>query len=304
MKSFFIYGSIAAGIFVGLVIFPSSAFASTNISASASQHWAWNDEIGWIDFSTTGNVTVSPTQLSGYASSSVGSLSLDCGTSPSGNICSSGNGFYKVANDGNGDLSGWAWNDDVGWISFYWGDASSTYPAVGSTTVACASYGPSYCGVRISPSTGIFSGWAWNDTIGWIDFNCANTGICGTSQFDVVTSWLELSESGMLDSQTFDTGVASGAQLNSIIWQGTLPSGTAVGFQIAVSNSSSGPWNFIGPDGTSASTYSTITPGTPIPLLNYASLIGRYFRYRAILTTNFAQTVSPTVNDIVVNWSP
>ena len=111
---------------------------------------------------------------------------------------------------------------------------------------------------------------------------------------NVVTSYSAAATTGMLDSQTFDTGVTSGAQLNSIMWKGGVPSGTSVGFQIAVSNSSSGPWSFIGPDGTSATTYTGVA-GTPISLSNYSSLAGRYFRYRAILTTNTGQTVSPTV---------
>jgi hypothetical protein len=76
-----------------------------------------------------------------------------------------------------------------------------------------------------------------------------------------------------------------------------------VGFQIAVSNSASGPWNFIGPDGTSATTYTNIS-GSPISLGNYSSLDGRYFRYRVILTTNTGQTATPQVTSVIVNWSP
>jgi hypothetical protein len=138
-----------------------------------------------------------------------------------------------------------------------------------------------------------------------ISFNCNNTSSCGTSNFDVATSWAAQPKTGTLDSQTFDTGVASGAQLNSITWKGNAPSGTSVGFQIAVSNSANGPWNFVGPDGTSGTIYagSGVTGGT-VSLSNYASLIGRYFRYRVILSTNTGQSVSPQVTSVVVNWSP
>lgn len=298
MKKTFFYSLVIAGT-LGILLFApplARAATGTNISPGSSAHWAWNDEIGWIDFYTTNSVTVSAAQLTGYASSSAGSISLDCATSPSGNICGSSN--YKVTNDGSGDLAGWAWNDEIGWISFYWGDTSSTYPTA-TTTALCQSYG-SYCGVSIS--SGVFQGWAWNDTVGWIDFNCDNGGgICGTSNFNVTTSWIPQAATGTVDSETFDTGVANGAELNSVTWKGSLPAGTSVGFQFAVSNSSSGPWNYIGPDGTSATTYSGLF-NAPISL-NY-SLNGRYFRYRTILTTNTAQTATPRVDDVIVNWSP
>lgn len=299
MKSFLIYGGIIGGTLALLLFSLPAAHAATNIDAPAASSSAWNDEIGWINFYTTGNVTVTSQQLSGYASSSAGYISLDCYTSPNGNICGTSN--YKVANDGSGNLSGWAWNDTYGWISFYWGNASASSTA--STTALCQSYS-GYCGVSID-STGTFHGWAWNDTIGWISFNCSNTSSCGTSNFNVASSWVAQPATGTLDSQTFDTGVTGGAQLNSITWKGNVPSGTSVGFQIAVSNSSTGPWNFVGPDGTSGTVYSGsgITGGI-ISLSNYASLIGRYFRYRVILTTNTGQTVSPEVTSVVVNWSP
>ena len=298
MKLFFIYAAAALTVLGAFMLAPAHALAATNISSATGQYWAWNDEVGWINFYTTGNVTVSAAQLTGYASSSVGYISLDCGTSPNGNICGTSN--YKVSNNGAGNLSGWAWNDTIGWISFYWGNASASSTA--STTALCQSYN-GYCGVSIN-SSGVFSGWAWNDTIGWIDFNCSNVS-CSSSNFSVVSTWAAQAATGTLDSQTFDTGDASGAQMNSITWKGNVPTGTSVNFQIAVSNSSSGPWNFIGSDGTSGTTYSCSgLSGCTIPLGNYSSLIGRYFRYRVILGTNTAQTVSPVVNSVIINWSP
>jgi len=111
---------------------------------------------------------------------------------------------------------------------------------------------------------------------------------------------------GVLDSATFDT--RSPSQLNSLVWRGTVPSGTSVNFQIAVSNSSNGPWNFVGPDGTGNTVYSG-SPGTPIPFQScslYSSCYllfsnYRYFRYRVNLLSNGLYT--PTVTSVVVNWS-
>lgn len=36
-----------------------------------------------------------------------------------------------------------------------------------------------------SPTAFNLSGWAWSGNIGWISFNCSNTGICGTSNYGV-----------------------------------------------------------------------------------------------------------------------
>ena len=114
--------------------------------------------------------------------------------------------------------------------------------------------------------------------------------------------------SGTLDSVVFDTRDTSGAQLNTVLWQGTQPGGTQVGFQIAVSNSSSGPWNFIGPSGD-GTTYFIGGPGNPISLQgsngSYSLFTGyRYLRYRVILFSDPTGTATPAVNNIIVNWSP
>lgn len=68
------------------------------------------------------------------------------------------------------DVTGWAWagggkiNDvataTIGWISFNSTDYGGTIPY----------------GVRLSTSTGYFSGYAWAENIGWISFNRSETG--------------------------------------------------------------------------------------------------------------------------------
>jgi hypothetical protein len=289
-------------LFCASCFLPHAAFAATNISSSASQHWAWNDIIGWIDFYTPNNITVSSTNLSGYASSSMGPLSLDCNTSPSGTICGTSN--YQVGNDGSGNLSGWAWNDAIGWISFFWGDATANPTATSTYTSTCTSYGL-YCGVYIDAS-GNFHGYAWNDAVGWISFNCLDPSICGTSNYEVATTWAAVGTTGYLDSTAFDTGVASGTELNSVLWQGSLNglANGSVGFQFAGSNSSSGPWVFTGPDGTASTSYIGL-PGVPIPITNYATYNAyRYLRYRIILVSGVGQVASPQVTDVSIDWSP
>jgi hypothetical protein len=287
--------AIAVFLLAAALFFSRAATAEatvTNISGAATDHWAWNDLIGWLDFYGTDTVTVTSKNLTGYASSTAGDVSLDCHTTSHSppDICGQSN--YQVTNDGLGDLSGWGWNDEYGWISFDChntggcgtGPASSTYEVV------------------IDPNTGIFSNYAWNDVIGWISFNCADYGGCA-SNYKVVTSWIATSTTGSLDSTVYDTGVAGGAQLNSVLWRGSQPGGTAVEFQFAVSSSSTEPWIFRGPDGTT-NTFYTGNSGVSIPLDYTFFNNQRYFRYRVTLVSNQAQTVSPRVDDVIVNWSP
>ncbi len=275
---------LAVGLNVFLFVF--LAEAATNISSDTSSHWAWNDIVGWMDFYNTNTITVSSQGLTGYASSSAGDISLDCHTTSAGNICSQSN--YRVTNDGSGSLTGWGWNDTYGWISFdcnnNGGCAQSNYR------------------VYIDGS-GNFHNYAWNDQVGWISFNCDNNGGCGTSNYKVLTSWVATSAVMTLDSTAYDTGVITGAQLNSVLWHGDLPSGTAVRFQFAVSNSSSGPWNYMGTDGTSNTYYNT-GPDASLRLDYLLFNNSRYFRYRIFLVSDQAQRLSPRVDDVIVNWSP
>lgn len=277
--SFFLAAVFLAGV--------QTASAATNISSTTTDHWAWNDAIGWMDFYNTNSIIVSSQNLTGYASSSAGDISLDCHTTSVGNICLQSN--YQVTNDGIGNLSNWGWNDQYGWISF---DCHNN-----------GGCGASNYQVYINGTTGDFNNYAWNDVLGWISFNCVNTGGCGTSNYKVNTSWLATSTVATLDSSIFDTGVGAGAELNSVLWHGNLPAGTSVRFQFATSNASAGPWTYIGTDGTS-NTYYSAGPGISLKLSYTPHNNKRYFRYRVFLQSNLNQTLSPRVDDIIVNWSP
>ena len=259
-----------------LLLTTTSTFGAIN--SSTPHYWGWDDLIGWLDFWNNGNgVTVTSQNLTGYASSSAGDISLDCHTTRLGNIC--GQSDYQVANDGKGDLSGWGWNDTYGWISF----SGANYQ------------------VTINAS-GTFHGYAWNDIVGWISFNCADNSSCGNSAYDVETTWTPSSpDSGYLESATFDTNSISSA-LNSVVWQGSQPASTTVGFQFAVSDASSDPWDFTGLDGTSLTYWLPLGPGIPLSL-SYAYTGFRYFRYRVYLIDNGSPT-GPQVNSVSVNWSP
>ncbi|HUY69532.1 MAG TPA: hypothetical protein VMU70_00695 [Candidatus Tyrphobacter sp.] len=313
----FVSGSFALAVALFYLSAPQ-ALASTNISSVSPDYYAWNDNIGWVDFYSTGNVEVTSTGLSGYATSTngYGYIALDCHTTPGSpsNICSTSN--FQVVNDGSGNLAGWAWNDQFGWISFC-GNASGGSTWNGSTWVCPAS--PTYQ-VKVDLN-GDFSGWAWNDNVGWFSFNCTNTSSCGTVSYKVNNTW-SVAASGWLISSTFDAGAE--VAFNSILWNGTQPTGTDVKLQLATANCSNGAtdppacatnvgWGgsktsgdgaFIGPDGTSATYYAPVGPGTPAPITTYYANNKRYYEYEATLEKGTNTTSTPTVTGVVVNWSP
>ncbi|MBI2279047.1 MAG: hypothetical protein HYU81_03230 [Candidatus Brennerbacteria bacterium] len=293
------------------------AGAATNVSSASNERLAWDDENGWWDFYSTNTVTIYGTRLEGYASSTVGDLSLDCATTASGNVCASSN--YGVCNgpgphatdgacasgDASGDLTGYAWNDAMGWVSFNCNQSSHG----GANNCVSSNYKVSI------DANGNFSGYAWNDVAGWLSFNCADAGgsSCGDSNYKVITSWRATSTFAYLESSVFDTERSEGGALQSIVWQGSQPSGASVDFQIATSSSSSGPWTFYGPGGSSVAYY-----GAECPLSGIASPgagpdkaicvdknagAARYLRYKIRLRSNLLQTQTPSVDDVILIWT-
>jgi hypothetical protein len=99
--------------------------------------------------------------------------------------------------------------------------------------------------------------------------------------------------SGTLESSTFDAGAAVSA--NELDFTTVTPTGTSVEFQIA-SNTDNSTWNYVGPDGTSATYY---TSAGAVPL---AAESGRYFRYKATLTGTSSTT--PIIDDVTLTYSP
>ncbi|MDE2001465.1 MAG: LamG domain-containing protein [Patescibacteria group bacterium] len=96
-------------------------------------------------------------------------------------------------------------------------------------------------------------------------------------------------------SSVYDTGAVNGAQYNTIIWQGSQPSGSSVQFKLAASNSPTGPWNYVGAPATPAG------PNVQASLdaTNFAN--NRYFK----VMTNFTGSSGsmPRIDDIIVDWS-
>lgn len=158
---------------------------------------AWSEAVGYIQFNPPGpypdgtksaTLDIQSRDVTGWAR--ICSLSNDPVNCSGGNgmgwiSMSTTTGDYGVELDEENTFKGYAWSDDIGWISFGsincdadrdgWGDGG-TCP---DNTVAIPDY-------RVSVVTNV-SGYAWNDTYGWFSFNCANSnaGGCGGGFYGV-----------------------------------------------------------------------------------------------------------------------
>jgi hypothetical protein len=104
--------------------------------------------------------------------------------------------------------------------------------------------------------------------------------------------------SGSLESSTFDTG-SSSSTYTTLNWEPTSQDpAVTVKFQLATNNTNDGTevWNFVGPDGTSGTYYTT--PGSSISPANNNK---RYVRYKAYLSTT-DNIKNPTVTGVNVNY--
>ncbi len=143
--------------------------------------FAWNDSVGWINFNDT-KVNVKNNEIIGTANVLSGGdvISFNCNDTGS---CAKSN--YKVTVDTTtGDLHGYAWSDNYGWLSFNCLEGSE------SKTSVC---GTSNYKVSIDQHNGEWSGHAWSSNIGWISFNCETGGtngsnVCATSNYKVSDS--------------------------------------------------------------------------------------------------------------------
>ncbi len=86
--------------------------------------------------------------------------------------------------------------------------------------------------------------------------------------------------------------VAGTTQWGTLSWNATVPANTTLQFQAAASNSFGGPFNFVGPDGTSGTFF---TNGASLAQFNGF----RYLKYKALFTTS-DNAVTPTLNDVTI----
>ncbi len=134
--------------------------------------------------------------------------------------------------------------------------------------------------------------------------NCSTIYAATTSdsaEFFIVSTLVancDYASSGYIESSTFDTG-SSQLAYNWIKWTGVAPENTTIKFQLATSNQASGPWNYVGPDGTATSYY---TNGAR-ELINYNyHLDQRYIRYKLFLENNNSLQ-PPTLEEVIISYS-
>ncbi|MCK5466624.1 PKD domain-containing protein [Candidatus Parcubacteria bacterium] len=147
---------------MALFVFYFNLFCCNNANAADTENvlgWAWSENIGWISFNDLN------CDIDGDGKYNDDGLN-DCPNDDSDVFP------YGVNLDVADNLSGYAWNNNIGWISFEPADIA------GCPAGVCQ---PSLAG-------GIFSGWAralnhgggWD---GWISLNCANNGGCAVSNY-------------------------------------------------------------------------------------------------------------------------
>jgi hypothetical protein len=100
--------------------------------------------------------------------------------------------------------------------------------------------------------------------------------------------------SGTFVSSLKDANPSMGAvpHWDTLSWNATTPAGTNVQFQAAASNNPGGPFNFVGPDGTTGTFF---TSGGSLAQFNG----NRYLEYQASLTSS-SSTATPAINDVTV----
>jgi uncharacterized repeat protein (TIGR01451 family) len=79
----------------------------------------------------------------------------------------------------------------------------------------------------------------------------------------------------------------------TLSWTASVPANTTLQFQVAASNSPTGPFNFVGPDSTAATFFTT--SGASLSQFNGF----RYLQYRAFFATT-DHTMTPTLNDVTL----
>jgi hypothetical protein len=104
--------------------------------------------------------------------------------------------------------------------------------------------------------------------------------------------------SGNLVSAAKDANPATGLTpiWSSLSWTATAPANTTLRFQAAGSNSVTGPFSFVGPDGTAA-TFFTTSPASLSQFYNK-----RYVQYKAYLSTT-STAATPTLNDVTACYA-
>ncbi|HEV7699944.1 MAG TPA: PA domain-containing protein [Pyrinomonadaceae bacterium] len=156
---------------------------------------------------------------------------------------------------------------------------NATNPSVGTNAITRSATDVYASGARVtSPDSG--GTWSAQVTdIGFITY--MQTGNSPTGDF--VSSLKDANPPG---STTWAT----------MTWNATVPANTTLQFQVAGSSNFGGPFNFVGPDGTAGTFFTT----SPASLAQFNGK--RYLKYKAYFTTTNG-TITPTLNDVAICYT-
>jgi len=204
-------------------------YGVTVTNSGGIEGYAWSEVYGYIGFDYPGasfdargtaNLDIATREVNGWAricamAKFPATCKGDDGDNKGWIAMSATDGSYGVTLDKDNLFRGYAWNDEIGWISFGsvncdadrdgWGDGGDCPDA----TVAIPDY-------RVGMVTNV-SGYAWNGDYGWFSLNCANSGAggCGRSFYGV----------NMVDDEIF--GYAWNSALGWVCFGETCQSSTA-----------------------------------------------------------------------------
>lgn len=162
--------------------------------------FGWSDTIGWISFSSKDCDTDGDGIFEGP---------LEDGGAAPANCPTSGPAFSygtKISTSTK-ELSGYAWGENMGWVSFNWPDIMDT-----AGTKCPSGNDENICKPHFSSSDSKFYGWARACSVflsnctgalrppeerggwdGWISLNCSDDSNCGTSDYKVTLTGTDLS---------------------------------------------------------------------------------------------------------------
>jgi len=109
---------------------------------------------------------------------------------------------------------GYAWSENIGWISFSCQNCDSDLDG-NLDGDACGSGSSIDYGVDIDPNTGLFSGYAWSENIGWIQFDAGYP----TGETPTYSACLDLPGTGQVCDGTGDYTVSGWARVLAPVGQ-------------------------------------------------------------------------------------
>ena len=165
MKKTLIKLPLAVVALVSAFSLQPSAWLHAATTIDAANRYAWGANLGWMDWvgDTNNGAAIGDYVCSGFIySANVGWINLGSG-SPADGVYYQNNSAsdFGVNNDGLGNLSGYAWGANIGWLAF-----EQTYGQP-----------------KVNMLTGQMSGYVWSANCGWISLSNAVASVQTDSLF-------------------------------------------------------------------------------------------------------------------------